>query len=862
MFCRIFLLIFSALFISLNLTGQTISTVSKKTTSASAHSEDSSFTVPSDLVKGSSFAITFDQLSMNAKVTILDEQANVVFPVPGDYISGQQSSSRGNITAEFEVHLSPGDYILKETYDGQVDAAESQILIPTIKFQQVVIERAFRFHFDHSCQVRLKTQISSLKAQVIGDFQGNVSIEQVGKQVELPLKSVRDMSAGEEVKYQTEFSVYVTSNTSVLINSREVLFDANKHSLLQQNFDGLTLQNSVDEGLEQGISGVNVWTRVGPSGWKIETPLVSDNPPLPAGLGVEEWTGWSFTEFDWWVKTAGDQGRGNWTSGKRNRKTIVAVLDSDEWDDEWDDEPYEDRSPDDYVWLNSTLFTRTIDISSVAPNSVEFFFDSSFRMDPTQTFQAVATFDNGSEVVLLHAEAESTTTLVNHYGLEFDGVNDYLSLAVDGLPTNNFTFESWINPRTTSGIHRIMSTRGPTGTTGFGFGTNDDKLRFTTFGIKDYDTSTGSIPVNTWTHVAVVFDLNNDAHFYINGDFIQTVSGPERANSTDADLLIGRLGPASPTIGSGIESWNGLMDDGRFWQTARTAKQIKANYNKVLTGNENLLSVYLKLDENSGQTAYDSTANGLNAKFGTLTGNHSALEFDGSDDFVSLGNEESLKPVEAITVEAWIKPYVFSDWAGIITNLQDNGIEESGYGLFYYPDANGMAWWISTQDSAHDNYASFPNISVDLNQWTHLAETYSSTSGEMKLYKNGTLVDSKAITGDINWDYAPDDCRLADYHDDNEDYFLNGAIDEVRIWNVARSEQQIKDSKDLRLSGSEVGLTAYYQFNQTGQDVIDTTSNNNHGTLGISAADIEGDPTRIFSTDPNPVWTSDAGPLV
>jgi len=35
------------------------------------------------------------------------------------------------------------------------------------------------------------------------------------------------------------------------------------------------------------------------------------------------------------------------------------------------------------------------------------------------------------------------------------------------------------------------------------------------------------------------------------------------------------------------------------------------------------------------------------------------------------------------------------------TNLQDNGEQKSGYGLFYYPypDANGMMWWISTQDS-------------------------------------------------------------------------------------------------------------------------------------------------------------------
>merc|ERR1712169_4140 len=125
-------------------------------------------------------------------------------------------------------------------------------------------------------------------------FQGNVLIPTVGGQMELPLTSTRDLTSGDQVTYQTGFSVYANSSTNVSIDSRELLFDANKHSLLQENFDGLTLQNSVDEGLEQGISGVNVWTRVGSSGWNIDTLLASkDNVSLPIGLGIEEWTGWS-----------------------------------------------------------------------------------------------------------------------------------------------------------------------------------------------------------------------------------------------------------------------------------------------------------------------------------------------------------------------------------------------------------------------------------------------------------------------------------------------------------------------------------------------------------------------------------------
>ena len=327
MFHRIFRIIFFVLFISLNLTGQTISTVSKKITAQRLQSSgDGVYTVPSDLEKGSTFTLTFDQLRMFAEVTILNEQAEVVFS------SGAQSFSSGNITTDLPVvELSTGNYVLKEKYYGQVDAAESEILIPTIEFQPVIIERAFRTHLGGSCLVQLRTQIYSLKAQVIGDFQGNVLIPTVGGQVELPLTSTRDLTSGDQVTYQTGFSVYANSSTNVSIDSRELLFDANKHSLLQENFDGLTLQNSVDEGLEQGISAVNVWTRVGPSGWNIDTLLASkDNVSLPIELGIEEWTGWSFAKFDWWRDTAENQGRGNWTGGQN----VVVVLDSDEWDDE------------------------------------------------------------------------------------------------------------------------------------------------------------------------------------------------------------------------------------------------------------------------------------------------------------------------------------------------------------------------------------------------------------------------------------------------------------------------------------------------------------------------------------------------
>ena len=61
---------------------------------------------------------------------------------------------------------------------------------------------------------------------------------------------------------------------------------------------------------------------------------------------------------------------------------------------------------------------------------------------------------------------------------------------------------------------------------------------------------------------------------------------------------------------------------------------------------------------------------------------------------------------------------------------------------------------------------------------------------------------------------------------------FNGIIDEVRIWNIARSQNDIQEYMYKQLTGTESGLVAYWQFNEgTGDITFDKTINANHGTL-------------------------------
>ncbi|MGB1000417.1 MAG: LamG-like jellyroll fold domain-containing protein, partial [Flavobacteriales bacterium] len=58
-----------------------------------------------------------------------------------------------------------------------------------------------------------------------------------------------------------------------------------------------------------------------------------------------------------------------------------------------------------------------------------------------------------------------------------------------------------------------------------------------------------------------------------------------------------------------------------------------------------------------------------------------ALDFDGVDDYVSVGNSTILRPTTNITIEAWVKPRTIGSWIAILGNLIDNGSNENGYGF-------------------------------------------------------------------------------------------------------------------------------------------------------------------------------------
>lgn len=91
-----------------------------------------------------------------------------------------------------------------------------------------------------------------------------------------------------------------------------------------------------------------------------------------------------------------------------------------------------------------------------------------------------------------------------------------------------------------------------------------------------------------------------------------------------------------------------------------------------------------------------------------------------------------------------------------------------------------------------------------------LAFIYNPSTAKIQIYINGVLdgisnatppgnvVGSKFIIGNRYDNYTG----------------LNGTLDDVRIWNVVRTQSEIQSNMNTELAGTETELVAYYQFNQ------------------------------------------------
>jgi gliding motility-associated-like protein len=102
---------------------------------------------------------------------------------------------------------------------------------------------------------------------------------------------------------------------------------------------------------------------------------------------------------------------------------------------------------------------------------------------------------------------------------------------------------------------------------------------------------------------------------------------------------------------------------------------------------------------------------------------------------------------------------------------------------------------------------------MPVNEWHHIAATYDGS--QTRIYVDGVLNNTTSAPLSINQNVSAIKVNIgAGLANNSPAYLFKGELDEIRVWNVARTATQIQQSFNSTLQGNESGLVAYYDFNQ------------------------------------------------
>lgn len=167
------------------------------------------------------------------------------------------------------------------------------------------------------------------------------------------------------------------------------------------------------------------------------------------------------------------------------------------------------------------------------------------------------------------------------------------------------------------------------------------------------------------------------------------------------------------------------------------------------------------------------------------------------------------------TCEAWVKPESFGS-TGIVTRWNTTN------GWRFNLDASGRPEILGSNGGNNDIATAV--IGVNLNEWSHVAATLDMSGATATIYINGISVPYAYTNGSATALVQAGDLQIGAWA---ATAYFDGKISDVRVWNVIRTQLQIRDNMNQQLVGSESNLVGYWKLSG---DFNDSTSSANNLT--------------------------------
>ena len=381
----------------------------------------------------------------------------------------------------------------------------------------------------------------------------------------------------------------------------------------------------------------------------------------------------------------------------------------------------------------------------------------------------------------------------------FDGAGDSVLVADNANLniTGDVTIDLWARRTVLGGGNRYMVFKGAGAIAGsdvptvYALGFRSDNKLFGIFeraNASNVDITGPTVADLLFHHYAYV-RVGNTHKLFMDGLEVKSATFTGSPGDTSGLPLV--IGAVREDPGGFIRYFGGIIDEVEVFNRALSAAEIKSIFDAGSAGKRKPASI----QPPSGMVSWwpgDGNASDIwDGNHGTLLGGATftggmvgqAFRFDGSDDSVIVGHDTSLN-LNHFTLEAWVKP------GRLPANIYQAIITKNA---FPNPRPPSLWLWGNKVEVWFDpvNRAARSTTGLTLDNWHHLVGTYDGSA--VKIYIDGVLDVSAPQTATPATNTKP--LRFG-VGRDNDQFFHQGLIDEVTIYNRALTAGEVKEIYD------------------------------------------------------------------
>ncbi|MBN2210992.1 MAG: hypothetical protein JW709_06310 [Sedimentisphaerales bacterium] len=391
--------------------------------------------------------------------------------------------------------------------------------------------------------------------------------------------------------------------------------------------------------------------------------------------------------------------------------------------------------------------------------------------------------------------------------LAFDGVSNSANAGAGSLLdiTGALTLSAWFNKQSSgsSSYSHLLGKKQKVGSLGDSYyikSMNDDTL---VFGITPDDNfeiqGVAAVPQGQWHHVAAVYVPGTSMTIYLDGELYheEMIAIPTLTKSVTTPFTMGQIDTLTPEF-----AFNGFLDDVRVYASALNQEDVQ----KLFVQKSGLVA-HWPLDDGlispTSSTAEDviGTNTGALIDFTApptwITSDlGGALAFDGTNDSVYMGSGPDLDITGELTMALWINKQgnnSNNNYAHLAGKNQSGGPADDSY--YLKSQATDQLTFGVTQNGVNIELTGTASVSRD--QW-HSVVAVFVPNVSMRIYLDGQLYAAKTtgVPGYTAITNAP--FMIGQISNRDTGYSFNGYLDDVRLYNLALSQEEIETLYGLK----------------------------------------------------------------